>query len=237
MGSKKYKITENEAKEIVKRCFSIADFCREVGWQPRGSNYKTFHRYEKEYGLDTSHFHKIDGYPLSGGLHERKTAEEYANNKYVRSSTLLKKMVLEGLKEWKCECCGCSEWLGDKIPLELHHKDGNHFNNSFDNIELLCPNCHAKTDSYRGKNIRKGQNGRKCKNCGKPITRWAKNELCQECLHKSQRKTERPKKETLEKLLREHNFVAVSKMFGVSDNTIRKWCKSYGLSTRSCDYK
>lgn len=237
MGSKKYKITENEAKEIVKRCFSIADFCREVGWQPRGSNYKTFHRYEKEYGLDTSHFRKIDRCSLSGGLHERKTAEEYANNKYVRSSTLLKKMVLEGLKEWKCECCGCSEWLGDKIPLELHHKDGNHFNNSFDNIELLCPNCHAKTDSYRGKNIRNGQNGRKCKICGKPITRWAKNELCQECLHKSQRKTERPKKETLEKLLREHNFVAVSKMFGVSDNTIRKWCKSYGLSTRSCDYK
>ena len=237
MGSKSFKITENEAKEIVKKCFSIADFCREVGWQPRGSNYKTFHRYEKEYGLDTSHFHPVNKNSLSGGVHERKTAEDYANGRYVKSSVLLKKMVSEGIKEWKCECCGRSEWLGDKIPLELHHKDGNHLNNSFDNIEFLCPNCHAKTDSYRGKNIGKGQKSRKCKVCGKPITRWAKNGICSECSHKIQRKVNRPEKEVLKSLLHEYSFVAVSKMFGVSDNAVRKWCKSYGLSTRSCDYK
>lgn len=237
MGSKSFKITENEAKEIVKKCFSIADFCREVGWQPRGSNYKTFHRYEKEYGLDTSHFHLVNKNSLSGGVHERKTAEDYANGRYVKSSVLLKKMVSEGIKEWKCECCGRSEWLGDKIPLELHHKDGNHFNNSFDNIEFLCPNCHAKTDSYRGKNIGKGRKSRKCKVCGKPITRWAKNGVCSECSHKTQRKVNRPEKEVLESLLHEHSFVAVSKMFGVSDNAVRKWCIGYGLSTRSCDYK
>jgi Asp-tRNA(Asn)/Glu-tRNA(Gln) amidotransferase C subunit len=50
------KITKEEAERIVKECNSIADFCRKVGWVPMGDNYKTFHRYEKEYGLDTSHF-------------------------------------------------------------------------------------------------------------------------------------------------------------------------------------
>ena len=135
MGSKNNKITEDEAKEIVKRCRTIADFCREVGWEPRGSNYKTFHKYEKEYNLDTSHFDRSNGRQLLvGGKHERKTAEEYASGKYVRSATLLKKLVEEGIKEWKCECCGCVDWLGEKIPLELHHVDGNHFNNSFENI-------------------------------------------------------------------------------------------------------
>lgn len=48
-----------------------------------------------------------------------------------------------------------SEWMGKPIPLELHHKDGNHYNNDLSNLEILCPNCHAQTDNYRGKNIGK----------------------------------------------------------------------------------
>ena len=53
----------------------------------------------------------------------------------------------------KCNKCGNDMWLGKPIPLELEHKDGNHNNNSRDNVELLCPNCHAQTDTYRGKNV------------------------------------------------------------------------------------
>lgn len=45
--------------------------------------------------------------------------------------------------------------MGQPIPLELHHKDGNKNHNELSNYELLCPNCHAFTDSYRGKNCRK----------------------------------------------------------------------------------
>ena len=41
-----------------------------------------------------------------------------------------------------------SEWMGKPIPLELHHKDGNHYNNDLSNLEILCPNCHAQTDNY-----------------------------------------------------------------------------------------
>lgn len=41
--------------------------------------------------------------------------------------------------------------MGKEINLEVHHKDGNHINNSFDNLQLLCPNCHSYTDNWRGK--------------------------------------------------------------------------------------
>lgn len=51
-----------------------------------------------------------------------------------------------------CENCKMTEWLGQPIPLEVHHKDGNRHHNELANYELLCPNCHALTDSYRGKN-------------------------------------------------------------------------------------
>ena len=45
--------------------------------------------------------------------------------------------------------------MSNPIPLELHHRNGVRTDNSFDNLELLCPNGHAFTDNYRAKNIRK----------------------------------------------------------------------------------
>lgn len=65
------------------------------------------------------------------------------------------RLIEEGYKEFKCECCGLSTWLGKEIPLELHHKDGDNQNNELENLELLCPNCHSLTDNYRWKNTRK----------------------------------------------------------------------------------
>jgi hypothetical protein len=82
--------------------------------------------------------------------------EDYLlNSKDIQSNKVRIKLLKEGYKEQKCECCGLVEWLNRPIPLELHHKDGNRNNNCIDNYELLCPNCHAFTDSYRGKNVAK----------------------------------------------------------------------------------
>lgn len=74
-----------------------------------------------------------------------------------------------------------------------------------------------------------------CQYCGKEVSDG--NDRCKECYDKSQRKVNRPEKEELYKLLKENSFCAVGKMFGVSDNAIRKWCKSYGLPTHARDYK
>ncbi len=52
----------------------------------------------------------------------------------------------------KCNKCGLNEWLNQPLILELEHKDGNHFNNKRDNLEMLCPNCHSQTETWRGRN-------------------------------------------------------------------------------------
>jgi hypothetical protein len=44
-------------------------------------------------------------------------------------------------------------WEGGPIPLELDHVDGDRRNNDPSNLRLLCPNCHALTPTYRGRNI------------------------------------------------------------------------------------
>ena len=52
-----------------------------------------------------------------------------------------------------CERCKLAQWCNNSIPLELHHINGVHSDNRIENLQLLCPNCHALTDNYRGKNI------------------------------------------------------------------------------------
>ena len=85
---------------------------------------------------------------------ECMSLKEYLEkSKDIQSNKVRIKLLNEGLKEHKCECCGLTTWLDKPIPLELHHKDGDRYNNVLENFELLCPNCHAFTDSYRGKNV------------------------------------------------------------------------------------
>jgi hypothetical protein len=57
----------------------------------------------------------------------------------------------------RCETCENIEWLGNPIPLELHHKNGDFEDNSPENVDLVCRNCHAFTDTFGVKNSGKGR--------------------------------------------------------------------------------
>lgn len=73
-------------------------------------------------------------------------------NKSCSTSSLRNRLLDE--QHFARQCCNCdlTEWLGHPIPLELHHIDGDKLNNSLSNLTILCPNCHAQTKNYRGKN-------------------------------------------------------------------------------------
>lgn len=71
---------------------------------------------------------------------------------HYQSFKLKKRLLEEGVKENKCEICGINTWNSKPIELELHHKDGVRTNHSLDNLNLLCPNCHSQTETFRSKN-------------------------------------------------------------------------------------
>ena len=59
----------------------------------------------------------------------------------------------------RCQQCGQGEvnQYTNTTPLEIHHIDGDYKNNNEDNLQLLCPNCHSLTETYKSHN----KNGRK----------------------------------------------------------------------------
>jgi len=63
----------------------------------------------------------------------------------------------------KCERCGWSEINPStgKVPIEANHIDGNWQNNTEENIELICPNCHSLTSTYRSLNKGHGRSRRR----------------------------------------------------------------------------
>jgi 5-methylcytosine-specific restriction endonuclease McrA len=76
--------------------------------------------------------------------------EDYLSNKVPMQSDKLKvRLINEDYLEPKCAICNRMYWVGENIPLQLDHINGNNDDNSLDNLRLLCPNCHAQTPQYR----------------------------------------------------------------------------------------
>lgn len=67
----------------------------------------------------------------------------------------VKRYLLEQSNQ--CNKCKNVEWNNEPIPLELEHIDGNSDNNKLSNVELLCPNCHAQTPTYKNRNKGNGR--------------------------------------------------------------------------------
>ena len=141
--------------KIVEQSHSIREVIKRLGLIPAGGNYEQVQKYIQQLELDTSHF-KGKGWNRGLITGPKRPLSAYLEDGLpIQSHKLRMRLIDEGVFTHQCNRCGITEWNGLPAPLELEHKDGNHHNNSLDNLELLCPNCHAQTDTYRGKNKRK----------------------------------------------------------------------------------
>lgn len=125
---------------------SISMVLRELGLCPTsGAHYLSIQSIIKRHALDCDHYlgktwRKGTSLPLSRLL--------VLNGPKVSTSKLKQLLIKNGLKDHSCEECGLATWRDRPIPVQLHHQDGNRRNNSLTNLQILCPNCHAQTDTY-----------------------------------------------------------------------------------------
>jgi hypothetical protein len=132
--------TKELLEPIVKSSISYAECMRKMGLKDIGGNHGNLVKNIDKFGLDTSHM-----------LHQaHNRGKELINFEGLKGSVQIKKRLIKE-KGHVCECCGLSEWLGQPIPLELEHTNGNNRDNSRENLKLLCCNCHAQTPTWRNR--------------------------------------------------------------------------------------
>jgi len=154
---KKRNYSDAEFTRIVKESFSIRSCLSALGLKLCGGNYKCFYSKVSELGLDIKHF--TGRGHLKGKNHswtpKQPLTDILKENNYFNTNSLKLRLFKENVKERKCEVCFNTEWLGKPIPLELDHINGINTDNRLQNLKILCPNCHAQTDTYRGRNKNK----------------------------------------------------------------------------------
>lgn len=155
----KNKWTNEQFIEAIKNSLSYAEVIRKLNLKPAGGNYDTVKRKIKELNLDTSH---MTGQLWNKGKHFTCKKDSLKtiltkDSTFISTYKLKNRLLKENIKEYICENCKLKEWCNKQIPLELHHINGDKHDNRIENLQLLCPNCHALTENYRGKNIKREQ--------------------------------------------------------------------------------
>jgi 5-methylcytosine-specific restriction endonuclease McrA len=65
------------------------------------------------------------------------------------------RLLNAGLLENRCEICGITDWLGKPLMMHLDHINGVKDDHRFENLRMLCPNCHSQTPTYGGRNVKR----------------------------------------------------------------------------------
>ena len=249
----KRKYTEEEFISAWESSSSVAECLRKLDLNQYGSAHQIAKDTAAKLGLTRDHM-TGQGW-LKGKNHSynlRPLEEVLVVGRKEHNNSLKKRLVVAGLKEWRCEKCGLDTWLGNKITIELEHIDGNNKNNTLENLMFLCPNCHSYTDTWRGRNIKSrgrldklGKSaGSKpaskegnldtgsspvpptCSECGIEL-KTKRGKMCQPCFKKKSEKINWPTVEELLERLSNSNYSQLSKELGVSDNAIRKRIKNH----------
>jgi len=153
---KRWSARDSEIRAAVQSSKSIAGVLRHLGMRVGGGNYQTIHRAIRDLGLDTRHWtgqghRKGSCIPV---VPARSLDEILVRGSRYNSNDLRLRLIREGRLPRKCSGCSLAEWFGAPISLEIDHRDGDRLNNEVANLRLLCPNCHALTPTYRGRNVR-----------------------------------------------------------------------------------
>ena len=144
---------ETLLRKLVAECSSFSEVCRKLGKKPVGGTITNLSLMCKRFGIDTTHM-TGSCWNRGGRAHNRKTPEEFlvmgSPTDHRIAPARMRKHLFEIGFEYKCNLCGIDSWNDQQLVLEIDHVDGQYWNNTKENLQFLCPNCHSqKTNKPR----------------------------------------------------------------------------------------
>lgn len=233
--------SKDELEHIVETSNSMREVIEKLGYKTKnGSNAKTVKNKLDFYNISYNKF------TFNKGI-KREYKDVFCANSTVTQTVLRRWYKKEYGDPSHCDICSQPIlWNEKPLTMILDHIDGDNHNNQINNLRWICPNCNSQLDTFTGRNTKsrymkdgkiqyisvndRKKNMKICPVCN--INEISiKSKMCIDCYHKKISE-HIPSKEDLEKLIYNTPFTKIGEMYDVSDNTVRKWCKKYGLPFR-----
>lgn len=154
MENKIYKLSDEQFVELLKKSSTISEVLFKLGYTVKGNSwgYSQVKRRMDDLNLDHSIFKGRSAIIKTTKLNNVKKEDILKENCKHQRTVLRRYIIKNNLIPYKCAICGCTEWQGKTLSLELDHINGINNDNRLENLRFLCPNCHSQTSTYGSRN-------------------------------------------------------------------------------------
>lgn len=153
MTNKIYDLTDEQFVNLIKESINISEVLFKLGYSVKGNSwgFSQIRKRMEELKLSTTDFKGKSSMNVQNSKVIDPNKLFTANCKHNR--TVLRRYILKHeLLPYRCAICGCVEWQGKTLSLELDHINGINNDNRLENLRFLCPNCHSQTTTYGSRN-------------------------------------------------------------------------------------
>ena len=150
--------------------------------------------------------------------------------KMLKSAIDKLEYIESGKLKNECAVCGLGpEWRNKELILVLDYINGIETDERIENLRLLCPNCNSQQYNpiLKDRGMKKSNPKKPCERCGMPCSINA--DKCKKCTSLLSRKREWASQEELKEDMKRMGWKEMGRKYEVSDNTIRRWARKYGL--------
>lgn len=154
MENKIYKLSDEQFVELLKKSSTISEVLFKLGYTVKGNSwgYSQVKRRMDDLNLDYSIFKGKSAVIKTDRLNNVRKEDILKENCKHQRTVLRRYVIKNNLIPYKCAICGCTEWQGKTLSLELDHINGINNDNRLENLRFLCPNCHSQTSTYGSRN-------------------------------------------------------------------------------------